>query len=302
MAFILPPTEDRRVSILGAGVLGRRIAAVWAAGGYAVSLRDPNEEQLKAALEYIKADSKQYPGGRGPADLNIQTFQDLAPAVENAFLVIECAPEVLPLKQETFVELEQLAPPDAILTTNSSSYKSREVASLLKPETRQRVLNMHYTMPPVQNIVELMTCGDTQAATIFPFLVEKLREVGMKPVIAHRESTGFVTNRVWAAVKRECLMVLAEGVSTPQELDAACADFFGGGAGPCLAMDVVGLDTVSLIEKHYIEERGLPESGVIPFLQGYIDEGRLGAKSKLGGFYPPEYLAKAIEQATKQQK
>jgi 3-hydroxyacyl-CoA dehydrogenase len=266
VSFVIPATKNRTVAVLGAGVLERRIATCWAAGGYKVNLRDLNEQQLKAAREYIKSESLKYPGKCGAGDLEIQVFQDLKTAVAEAFLVIECAPEILDLKQETFVEPEQLAPPDAILATNSSSYKSREIASRLQLETRKRVLNLHYTMPPTHMVVELMTCGDTQA-DIFPFLVDLLREFGMKPIITHKESTGFVFNRVWAAVKRECLMILAEGVSTPEELDAVRTDVVANSSsGPFSKMDAVGLDTVALIEKHYIKERGLQNSGVIIFL------------------------------------
>ncbi|KAI1879166.1 hypothetical protein JX265_002120 [Neoarthrinium moseri] len=296
MPWTAPSTLDRPVTVLGAGVLGRRIAAAWAAGGYAVNIRDPNPEQLTAASEYVKSNLWRYPGHSADQIPSVRTFQDLEPAVQGAFLVIECAPEKLEIKQQTFGELENLAPSDAILASNSSSYKSRETASELQVETRRRVLNMHYMMPPVNKIVELMTCGDTQEE-IFPFLVEKLKDIGMLPVIAHKESTGFVINRVWAAIKRECLTVLAEGVSTPEELDAVWTEMFvKTGATPCASMDAVGLDTVSFIEKHYIEERGLKDPGVIPYLQKYIDEGKLGAKSSLGGLYPPGYTTKTAGQ------
>lgn len=138
-------------------------------------------------------------------------------------------------------------------------------------------------MPPLNKIVELMTCGDTNEE-IFPFLVSMLREIGMLPIVAHKESTGFVINRVWAAVKREVLTVLLDGVSTPEELDEVWTEMFvNTGTAPCRSMDAVGLDTVSFIEQHYIEERGLKDPGIIAYLQKYLDEGKLGAKSSKGG-------------------
>lgn len=296
MAWDAPPTKDRTVTILGAGVLGRRIAAAWAAGGYSVVLRDPSREQCSAAVEYVKSNGWRYPGKFAKDYLSVQTFQDLKPALERAFLVVECVPEKLSIKHDTFAELEQLAPHDAILASNSSSYKSGEIAPHLKDETRSRVLNMHYMMPPNNKIVELMTCGNTHDE-IFPFLVDMLKEIGMLPIVAHKESTGFVINRVWAAIKREVLTVLAEGVSTPEELDAVWTEMFvKSGAPPCQAMDGVGLDTVSFIEQHYIEERGLKDPGVISYLQKYIDDGKLGAKSNKGGLYPPGYTTKTGDQ------
>ncbi|KAK6218274.1 hypothetical protein LQW54_002801 [Pestalotiopsis sp. IQ-011] len=296
MSWKNPSTTDRTVTILGAGVLGRRIAAAWAAGGYSVVLRDPSREQCAAASEYVKSNGWRFPGKKAGEELSVQTYQDLEPALEKSFLVIECVPERLEIKHDTFAELERLAPQDAILVSNSSSYKSREVAQHLKPETRQRVANMHYMMPPLNKIVELMTCGDTNEE-IFPFLVSMLREIGMLPIVAHKESTGFVINRVWAAVKREVLTVLLDGVSTPEELDEVWTEMFvNTGTAPCRSMDAVGLDTVSFIEQHYIEERGLKDPGIIAYLQKYLDEGKLGAKSSKGGLYPPGYTTKTGNQ------
>ncbi|KAK3341300.1 hypothetical protein B0T25DRAFT_573700 [Lasiosphaeria hispida] len=160
----------------------------------------------------------------------------------------------------------------------------------------QRMLNTHYVIPLRIRIVELMTSGSTHD-DIFPYMEVHLRASGMLPVMVHRESTGFVLNRVWAAIKRDCLMVLSEGVATPAELDAAWTEMFiKDGNPPCATMDSVGLDTVSLIEEHYIDERGLKDMGEIPFLQTFIDEGNLGAKSSKGGLHRPGHTTKAAGQ------
>jgi 3-hydroxyacyl-CoA dehydrogenase len=156
MSWTNPSTTDRTVTILGAGVLGRRIAAAWAAGGYSVVLRDPSKEQCAAASEYVKSNGWRFPGKHAGEELEVQTFQDLEPALEKSFLVIECVPEKLEIKHTTFAELERLAPKDAILVSNSSSYKSREVAQHLKPETRQRVLNMHYSTYIAANLCQFL--------------------------------------------------------------------------------------------------------------------------------------------------
>ncbi|KAK6851165.1 3-hydroxyacyl-CoA dehydrogenase-like protein LAM1 [Apiospora arundinis] len=286
MTWTNPPTENRSIAILGAGVLGRRIGAAWAAGGYTVHLRDPDAKQLESAREYIDEHARDYKEDVSVSDLRVELFAELEPAVKNAFIVVECVPEQLPIKQETFAELERLAPADAVLTTNSSSYKSREMSRHLRPETRARVLNMHYMIPPRNRVVELMTCGDTHEE-IFPWLLDILKKLTMVPVQARKESTGFVINRIWAAIKRESLMVLAEGVATPEDLDAVWHEIAK--SPPCGGMDQVGLDTVSYIEQHYIKERGLQDPGVIDFLQKYIDEGKLGNKTAgKGGLHPPK--------------
>ncbi len=284
MGFKLPSTDGRVVTVLGGGVLGRRIACAWAASGFDVIIRDPSQEQRIAAVHYCETSFGQYSDSerRGSAT----AAEDLEESVSRAWLVIEAVPEKLPLKISTFADLEKLAPADAILCSNSSSYKSREMVDGLQEATKQRILNMHYYMPPGNRVVELMTDGQTDEA-IFPFLVEKLKAVGMHPYVARKESTGLIFNRLWAAIKREVLTILAEEVSTPEELDRLWLEVWGGSKiGPVGMMDAVGLDTVSFIEQHYIKERSLPNTPV-DFLQTYIDEGRLGTKSAKGGLLPP---------------
>ncbi|KAI1049552.1 hypothetical protein LB505_008088 [Fusarium chuoi] len=149
---------------------------------------------------------------------SVTAVEDLAEVVSKAWLVIQAVPEKLPLKISTFADLEKLSPHDAILASNSSSYKSREMIEGLKPETKRRVLNMHYYMPPDYRVVELMTDGETDES-IFPFLYERLEEIKFHPYIARKESTGFIYNRLWAAIRREALNILAEEVSTPEEID-----------------------------------------------------------------------------------
>ena len=145
-------------------------------------------------------------------------------------------PEKLQLKIDTFAELERLTPGDAILCSNSSSYKSSEMLEKVNDETKTRILNTHYMMPPDNRIVEIMTDGHT-TNEIFPWLAERHREAGLHPYVAKKESTGFIFNRVWAAIKRECLSILAEGVSTPDQLDAIWREMYGPKGGPCAAMD-----------------------------------------------------------------
>jgi hypothetical protein len=211
--------------------------------------------------------------------------------------VIEAIPEKITLKISTFTTLEQFAPGDAILATNSSSYKSSEMISGVSEATRGRILNTHYYMPPNNMVVELMTDGFTEAA-IFPFLVGKLKDTGALPYVARKESTGFIFNRLWAAVKREALMILSEGVSVPEEIDSMWTEMFiKGRATPCDTMDQVGLDTVASIEQHYIDERGLQSEHTVDFLKkNYLAHGKLGNKCMAGGLFPPKpHNGQAIE-------
>lgn len=157
--------------------------------------------------------------------------------MKDAWLVIEAIPERIELKISTFAELESLAPKDAILASNSSSYRSGEMLERVSDATKTRIMNTHYFMPPSIMIVELMTDGYTEPA-ILPFMAERQKEAGTLPYTARKESTGFIFNRLWAAIKREVLTILAEGVSIPEEIDDLWKRMFvEGGMGPCQFMD-----------------------------------------------------------------
>lgn len=203
-------------------------------------IRDPSKEQGEAALAYIAETVAEYATksttGRTPG--KAYTYTDLAQAIKDAWIVFEAVPEKLKIKIDTFADLEALAPKDCILASNSSSYKSGEMLGELSESTRTRVLNTHYMMPPLNRIVELMTCGYTNKDLI-EWLAERHRESGSSPYIAMKESTGFIFNRVWAAVKRECLTLLSEEVSTPEQLDKIWHEMFAGDGkpGPCQLMD-----------------------------------------------------------------
>ncbi|WPH02917.1 Hypothetical protein R9X50_00578700 [Acrodontium crateriforme] len=286
MSFQLPSIANRPVTVLGGGVLGRRIATVWVSGGYTVHLRDPSEKQRSEAQKYLDENVDFYAQTTRKTPGTLKVFEDLKPSIENAWLVIECVPEKLEIKQTTFADLEKFAPKDAILCSNSSSYKTSEMIPELEEATKERVANMHYMMPPQARVVELMTSGTTRAE-IFPFLVEHLEIAGMHPYVALRESSGFIFNRIWAAIKREVLSVISEGVATPKTIDNLWKEQYGSPVGPCQIMDAVGLDTVALIEDHYIKERGLSSQHTVDFLRReFISKGKLGNKSSKGGLFP----------------
>jgi 3-hydroxyacyl-CoA dehydrogenase len=292
--------QGRPVAILGGGVLGRRIACMWAAGGWDVNIRDPSAEQRLAALHYVENNINEYHKITGISKVagTVQTFEKLEDAVRNAWTVIEAVPEKLQLKIDTFAELEKATKLGCLLCSNSSSYKSGEMLVKVKPETRKRIFNTHYMMPPRARVVELMTDGQTNPE-IFPFYAERLKEVGFLPIVARKESTGFVFNRLWAAIKRECLTILSEGVSSPEELDAVWVEMYSGNKmGPCGMMDAVGLDTVAFIEEHYIQERGLSSVATVDYLKReFLSKGKLGAKSGAGGLYPPGQTTKTSSEA-----
>src|ERR1700752_798652 len=282
MSFNVPTDfRSRPVAVIGAGTLGRRIALTFAAHGSDVVIHDLAESQRDVALDYVMNNLPVLSDSLTdviPGEVSVEA--DLADAVRNAWLVIEAIPERLDLKKQIFGQLDELSASDAILASNSSSYASRMfLDKVLHPE---RVLNIHFYMPPKQAAVDVMSCGQTDRA-VMDFVIAALPQFGLFPFEAHRESTGFIFNRVWAAVKRESLEVVAEGVSTPQDVDEMF-QLNTGGAGPFRMMDQVGLDVVLDIEEHYCAEHPEYPEGPRRLLRSYLEQGRLGVKSG-AGFY-----------------
>ena len=272
----------RPAAVIGAGTLGRRIALMLATQGAEVRIYARSAEGRQAAKAYVEEnlpDVVQLVPNGSPG--RIVPSDDLASALTGVGLVVESVPEQLDLKKKIFADLDALAPEDAILASNSSSFpSSRFIDHVTKPE---RVANMHFYMPPTMNVVEIMSCGKTDPAVIAS-LMEAAPRWGLAPYHVRRESTGFIFNRVWAAIKRESLAVVAEGVATPEDVDAIFERTFGTPQGPFRLMDMVGLDVVLDIEEHYAAERpGIPE-GPRQLLGEYIAKGRLGRKSG-AGFY-----------------
>lgn len=291
MSYSVPSDADGRpIAIDGAGTLGRRIASVYAAGGSDVRVFDLSEDQREAARQYVE---EQIEPVRTMLGLDqsrtgeVTAYGDLAEAVRGAWMVIEAVPEKLELKRKIFAQLDELADGDAILASNSSSIPtSQMIDNVSHPE---RVLNTHYQQPPELNSVELMSCGRTDRGVV-DGLMEKIPQYGLVPFRVRRESDGFIFNRVWAAIKRECLMVVEEGVAAPEDVDGMWKIFTAPGFPPFRLMDRVGLDVVLDIEQHYASVRPSLPQGPRNLLQKMLDEGRLGVKSGRG-FY--EYSADA---------
>src|SRR6201991_5315001 len=283
MSFKVPTDfPSRPAAVIGAGTLGRRIALMFAAHGAQVRIYDLAETQRNAAVDFV---SQNLPALTdqltGIVPGRVRAEADLAEAVGKAWLVIEAIPERLELKKQMFGQLDELSATDAILASNSSSYASRMF--LDKVHHPERVLNIHFYMPPKQNAVDVMSCGQTDR-NVIDFVLATLPKFGLYPFEARRESTGFIFNRVWAAVKRESLEVVAEGVSTPQEVDQMFEINTGSPGGPFRMMDQVGLDVVLDIEEHYCTEHPEYPQGPRRLLRSYLQQGRLGVKSG-AGFY-----------------
>ncbi|OJD12965.1 hypothetical protein AJ78_06513 [Emergomyces pasteurianus Ep9510] len=276
--------QQGSVVIIGAGTQGRRLAYMWSCRGGSVYLVDVDEQQLQDGIKYVQqlraaATAVQENWG----DIKTSTPASLEIILKDAWLVIECVPENLVLKQKVIAQLDKLAPQSTIIASNSSSYGISEIIHGMDLKSRERLLSAHCYWPPETSAIEIMGHEETDPSLI-PLLFEQCWEHGFSPFHVKQKSIGYIYNRVWAAIKRETLLALSEGVCGPQEIDAIFKDVLKTPKGPCEQMDVVGLDVVLDIENHYADSRSGIPTEPREYLKRMIENGQLGIKSGRG-FY-----------------
>ncbi|KAL3456966.1 hypothetical protein BJX64DRAFT_269680 [Aspergillus heterothallicus] len=271
------------VVIIGAGTQGRRLAYMWSSRGGLVYLVDLNEQQLEEGLQYVEhlRTEAEHSGAWG--DVRLATPDSLEAILQDAWLVVECVPENLVLKRKVLTQLDKLAPESTIIASNSSSYGIGEIIEGLPLKCSRRLLSAHCYWPPETSAIEIMGHKDSDPSFL-NLLFDQCEKHGFSPFRVRQSSIGYIYNRIWAAIKRETLLALSEGICEPREIDAIFKDVLKTPKGPCEQMDIVGLDVVLDIENHYAEARtGLP-SEPREYLQKMIKEGNLGVKSG-HGFY-----------------
>ncbi|OBF84463.1 3-hydroxybutyryl-CoA dehydrogenase [Mycobacterium sp. 852002-51163_SCH5372311] len=274
--------RNRPVAVIGAGTLGRRIALMLASRGGTVRIYARRAEQRAEATQYVTENLPKLLQDRGFGEMGTAIgVASLEEALDGAWLAVESVPERLDIKIPLWGEIDRAAPTDTIFATNSSSFPSRLMAENVRDKTR--LCNTHFYMPPQFNALDLMSDGQTDRG-LLDTLLTVLPEFGVHPFEARKECTGFIFNRVWAAIKRECIAVVAEGVARPEDVDGMFKVNWGVPAGPFQMMDIVGLDVVLDIENHYAEEFPYLPKSVRDLLQEYVDAGKLGLKTG-EGFY-----------------
>lgn len=218
------------VAIIGAGLIGRAWAIVFARAGWRVRIWDPVPEVLAATESLLKHGMDELHrqdllGDVGSAMALVTICETLPLAVAEADLVQESGPENLDLKRSIFSELDRHVPPSAILASSSSAIVASHFTEALA--CRTRCLIAHPVNPPhLIPVVELCGAPWTSAETI-----EKAREiyetVGQAPVIINRELEGFVLNRLQGALLAEAFRLVGEGVISPSDLDRTVKDGLG---------------------------------------------------------------------------
>jgi 3-hydroxybutyryl-CoA dehydrogenase len=216
----------------------------------------------------------------------ISFCEDLASTLDGVDLVIEAVPEILELKRKVFSKVDSLAPPKAIIATNSSSIPISRIEGAT--ERPNKVLNIHF-YPPIEkrNIVDLMGGTQTSVET-FQAAEEWVKSMGCLPLRVKKELVGFCFNRVWHAVRLESLKMWDGGFVDFMDIDRAWMICTGMPMGPFGIMDFIGLDVVYQVHLTYYEEYQDVFYKPPDSLKKMVEKGNLGVKSGKGFYKYPE--------------
>lgn len=270
----------KRISIIGAGYLGKQIIEKSLLYNYNINAFDTNREDLGAFTESMREKIKEK-----NLSANITQYSTIAEAVKDVDLVIEAVPEQLKLKREVFSEIDKVASPGTIIATNSSSIPISKIEDVV--ERKDKVMNIHFYDLFRLPLADIMRGTQTSDETL-----EKgrawLESIEITPLEVKKECYGFVMNRIWRAIKKDCLKIWAGGHADIETVDKAwktfCQFFVTTEFGPFQFMDRIGLDVIYDIETSYFKNSGISDDKPPDELKEMIEKGNLGVKSGKG-FY-----------------
>lgn len=281
-----------RVAVVGTGTMGRMIALRTAQHGIPVTLHDSDPAALERARSAIHETMIGWLAQGAMARIEMEDItsrlryaDDLPGAVRDVDLVIEAIPERVEMKRALFGRLDELCRETAIIATNSSSIR----VSYLEDATARpaQVANLHFYNPVWEiPMVEIGRGTKTDDATVAA-LTGYARRIALLPLHVRKESTGFIFNRVWRAVKKETLKVVDSGVASFEDVDRAWMTMYHTEMGPFGKMDEIGLDVVKDIEEHYASESGDPTDLPPKILTDRVARGDLGMKTGRGFYAYP---------------
>ena len=279
--------EIRKVGILGAGTMGRGIAAAIVQKGVEVLLCEKDQDLAHAALAKI-AEDFDYEISRWAiteADKRsmmkkLSVTADTAELV-GTDLVIEAVPEDFDLKVKLFEQLSRLCPPDRVFVTNTSTLSITKMAEQLT--SPQRFVGVHFLHPVTKvQLVELIRGLQTSDAT-YQQVREFLINLGKTPIEVY-EYPGYVTTRIILPMINEAMQVVLEGVATAEDVDTAMKLGYNMEVGPLALADRMGLDEVMKWMEHLFRELGDLKYRPCPILRMKVRAGHLGVKSGKGFF------------------
>lgn len=279
--------EVQRIMVIGAGQMGSGIAQVCAMAGYHVILHDLKEEFVSRGMGVIQKNlQRQMTKGKMTDDEVHQTLNRMKAAVDlqhakEVDLVIEAAMENMDVKKKIFAQLDEIAHPQTILATNTSSLPITEIAA--ETNRPEKVIGMHFMNPvPVMKLVEIIR-GLATADEVYQ-TIHHITETLNKVPVEVNDFPGFVSNRILMPMINEAVYTLYEGVATKEAIDEVMKLGMNHPMGPLTLADFIGLDTCLYIMETLHEGLGDDKYRPCPLLRKYVKAGWLGKKTGRG-FY-----------------
>lgn len=278
----------KNIVVVGAGTMGNGIAHVFAINGFQVKLVDVSATTLKRALATISKNldrmlrkEKISAEDKTRTLVNIETSQNLETAVKKADLIVEATTENADLKLQLFKQMDEVAPKNTVLATNTSSISITHIAAATsRPEL---VIGMHFMNPvPVMKLIEVIRGYATSEATTST-IMDLSRTLGKVPVEVN-DYPGFVANRILMPMINEAIYTLYEGVAGVKEIDTVMKLGMAHPMGPLQLADFIGLDVCLSILRVLYDGFGKPKYAPCPLLVNMVTAGKKGRKTG-EGFY-----------------
>ncbi len=275
------------VGIIGAGTMGNGIAQACAVSGLNVIMVDINDAAVAKGLSTIASSldrlikkEKMTEAEKASALSRIKTstnYQDFTASQ----MVIEAATENYELKIKILKQLDGIVSKDTIIASNTSSISITQMAA--EVSNPQRFIGMHFFNPvPMMTLVEIIRGLQTDDQT--HALVQEMSKVLGKEPITVKNAPGFVVNRILVPMINEAFFVLAEGLATPEDIDAGMKLGCNHPIGPLALADMIGLDTCLAIMEVYFKNFNDSKYRPCPLLREMVAAGYLGRKSGKGAY------------------
>lgn len=273
--------------VIGAGQMGGGIAQVAAASGMNVILHDISTDFVERGLAVIAKNLRRSVEKGKISDNDERTILDRITLstdmtnMKSADFVVEAASEIQEIKFKIFSQLDEVCPPHAILSSNTSSIPIGRIAS----QTRrpEKVIGMHFMNPvPVMKLVEVIRALPTSDET-YQTTVDLAEKMGKTPGVAS-DFPGFLANRILLPMINEAIFCLYQGVGDKESIDTVMKLGMNHPMGPLALADLIGLDTCLAILQTLHQGFGDPKYRPCPLLRQYVESGWLGRKTGRG-FY-----------------
>ena len=273
------------VGIIGAGTMGNGIAQACAVSGLSVVMVDINDaavakglSSIASSLDRLIKKEKMTEAEKASALARIKTstnYQDFT----GSQIVIEAATENYDLKIKILKQLDGIVSKDTIIASNTSSISITQMAA--EVSNPQRFIGMHFFNPvPLMTLVEIIRGLQTDDRT--HGLVQEMSKVLGKEPITVKNAPGFVVNRILVPMINEAFFVLAEGLATPEDIDAGMKLGCNHPIGPLALADMIGLDTCLAIMEVYFKNFSDSKYRPCPLLREMVAAGYVGRKSGKG--------------------